>query len=104
MRTTTFVLLAAVGAAALILFKTEKGAALRKDLKEKAKDKADLWKGRLSKIGNEAVDTVDELRDMLGSEMEGLSDDARTRLEKVVNGTGKSAGKLKKNIGKQLAS
>lgn len=102
MRTTKYVLFGALGIAAVLLLTSEKARKIRLDIEDKTKDSADKWKDRLRNIGSSASHTLAELRDLLSTEIEGLSDDARERIEHVLNGTARSANGLKKNVKNQL--
>ena len=103
MRTTKYVLFAALGVAAVLLLTSDKAKELREGIEDSAKENAKKWKNKLAKIGSSTSDTLDDLKDMLSSEIEGLSDDARARIEAIINGTGKSASKIKKSVSSQLS-
>ena len=103
MRTAKYLLFGALGVAAVLLLTSEKARKVRLDLEDKAKDNADKWKEKLASMGNSASKTVGELKELLGSEMEGLSDDARERIERVLNKSARSANGLKKNISNQFS-
>ena len=76
---------------------------MRDELEDKAKKNAKKWKNKLGKIGADTSDTISDLKDMLSNEIEGLSDDARERIEGVLNGSAKSATRMKANLSKQLS-
>jgi gas vesicle protein len=103
MRTTKYVLFAALGIAAVLLLTSDAAKDMRDDLEEKAKKNAKKWKGKLNKMGSDTADTISDLKDMLSNEIEGLSDDARERIETILNGSAKSATKIKGNLSKQLS-
>ena len=103
MRTTKYVLFAALGVAAVLLLTTDKGKELREDFQDTAMKNAKKWKNKLNKLGKSTTDTVTDLREMLASEIEGLSDDARGRIEAILDGTAKSAAKVKRNVSQQLS-
>ena len=86
-----------------MLLTSDKAKEIREDLEEKAMENAKKWKTKLAKIGNSTSDTLADLRDLLGSEIEGLSDDARERIEAILDGSMKSAGKIKRNVSNQLS-
>ena len=96
MSTTKYVLLGALGVAAVLLLTTDKGKKLRGDFTDLAKDNAKKWKKNFGKMGSTASDAIDDLKEMLSSEIEGLSDDARERIEAIVHGSAKTAAKVKK--------
>jgi len=103
MRTTKYVLFAALGLAAVLLLTSDTAKDLRDELEEKAKKNAKKWKNKLSKMGADTSDTIADLKDMLSNEIEGLSDDARERIESILNGAAKSTNKIKTNLSKQLS-
>ncbi|MCW3122730.1 MAG: hypothetical protein JWQ38_2222 [Flavipsychrobacter sp.] len=103
MRTTKYVLFAALGLAAVIFLTSDTAKELREDLEANAKKNAKKLKKKFGKIGSDATDKLADLRDMVSNEIEGLSDDARERIESILNDTAKTAGKVKANAGKQLS-
>jgi len=103
MSTTKYVLLGAIGLAAVLLLTSDSTKEMRDDLAEKAKKNAKKWKNRLNSMGSDAADTIADLKDMLSNEIEGLSDDARERIETVLNSSTKAANKTKKNLSRQLS-
>ncbi len=103
MSTTKYVLLGALGVAALLLLTTDKGKKLRGDFADLAKDNAKKWKKSFGKMSASAAETVDELKDMLTSEVDGLTGDARERIENIVASATNSGRKLKKNVGNHVA-
>jgi hypothetical protein len=96
---TKYVLFAALGVAAVLLLTSDKAKDMRNDLEDKAMKNARKWKKKLGKIGSDTTDTLSDLKSLLSSEIEGLSDDARERIESIVNGTEKTASKVKKSVG-----
>ncbi len=103
MRTTKYVLFAALGVATLLLLTSDTAKDLRDDLEEGAKKNAKKWKNKLARIGSSTADTVADLKEMLSSEIEGLSDDARARIEAIIDGTAKSSSKIKGTVSKQFS-
>ena len=103
MRTTKYVLFAALGIAAVLLLTSDTAKEMRDDLEEKARKNAKKWKSKLSKMGADTSDTISDLKDMLSNEIEGLSEDARERIEGILDGTAKSVNKVKRNISNQLS-
>jgi len=101
--TTKYILFGALGVAAVLLLSTDKAKELREDLQDSAMKNAKKWKNKLNQIGSSTSDTITDLKEMLASEIEGLSDDARTRIESILDGAEKSTGKAKKNLSKQLS-
>ena len=102
MRTTKYLLFGALGVAAVLLLTSDRARKMREDLESKAKDNAKQWKDKLWTIGGNANKTLAELREMLNSEVEGLSSDARARIETILNKTARSANGLKRDISNQL--
>ena len=104
MSTTKYFLFAALGVATVLLLTSDKAKEMRDDLENKAKENAKKWKTKLSMVGNNTADTLAELKELLNSEVEGLSADTRRRIENILNGTNHSAAKIKKSLSDQVAS
>jgi hypothetical protein len=66
-------------------------------------DGAGKLKNKLWSLGGSAKESLAELREMLSSEVEGLGDEARNRIEKIINKTGSSANGLKKRAVKSVS-
>jgi gas vesicle protein len=92
-----YVIFAALGVAAVALLTSDSTQEWRDDVADNAKK----WKGKLKKFGGKAASSIDDLQDMLVNEVEGLSDDARTRIATILESANKGAGNLKKSA-KQL--
>jgi len=92
-------LFAAVGVAAVLLLTSDKAKELRND----AEDNAKKWKKKFYKLAGSTADSVTDLKDIIGSEIEGLGDDARERIMTILNESGKSGKRIKKNISGQLS-
>ena len=103
MRVTKYLLFAGLGVAALLLLTSDKAVELREELEENARENAKKWKQKLARMGNDTSDKLADLRNLLASEIDGLSDDARQRIENIIDGTTKTAGKIKKNLNSQLS-
>lgn len=103
MSTTKFVLFGALGVAALLLLTSERARKIRVDIEDKAKENADLLKDKIWSLTGSASHTVTELKEMLADEVEGLSADARTRIEAILNKTAKSTNGLKKTAMSKMA-
>jgi F0F1-type ATP synthase membrane subunit b/b' len=103
MRATKYLLFAGLGVAALLLLTSDKAVELREELEENAKENAKKWRQKLAWMGNDTSDKLADLRSLLASEIDGLSDDARQRIENIIDGTTKTAGKIKKNLNSQLS-
>ncbi len=99
MRTTKYLLFAALGVCRSIYCLHQiKAKEMRDDMEDKAMKNAKEWRKKLSAIGSSTTDTLADLKDLLSSEIEGLSDDARQRIESIVNGTTKGAAKMKRSV------
>jgi len=103
MNTTKYVLFTALGLAAVLLLSSDKANQMRQELEETARKNAKKLKNKLARINNGTADTLDDLKHLLSNEIEGLSDDARSRIEAILEGTSASASKIKRNIKNQLA-
>ena len=103
MRTTKYLLFAGLGVAAIILLTSDRAREIREDIEDNARKNAKKWKQKLANIGSETSDTLADLKNMLSNEIEGLSDDARKRIEHILNDTTKTADKIKSNVSKQLS-
>ncbi len=103
MNTTKYVLFAALGVAAVLLLTSDKAKDLRDDLEANALKNAKKWRKKFGKISTDATDKLADLKNMLTDEIEGLSDDARERIEGILNESSKTAGKMKANVSKQMS-
>ena len=103
MRTTKYLLFAGLGVAALLLLTSDSAKQMRDELEDTARENAKKWKQKLASMGNDASDKLADLKSMLSDEIEGLSDDARARIESILNDTSKTASKLKKTVSKQMS-
>jgi len=98
MSTTKYLLYGALGAAVVLLLTSDKANGIRNDIADKAMDNADKLKDKLKSMGSSASKRLSEVKDLLEGEMEGLSDDARKRIQNVLDGATNGAAKLKKNL------
>ena len=103
MRTTKYLLFAGLGVAAIILLTSDRAREIREDIEDNARKNAKKWKQKLANIGSETSDTLTDLKNMLNTEIEGISDDARERIKHILNDTTKTADKIKSNVSKQLS-
>lgn len=99
MNTTKYLLFTALGVAAVLLLTSDRA----KELRDEAEDNAKKWAVKFKRISNGTGDTLAELKNLLSNEIEGLSDDARERIENIINGTTKSVKKAGKNLNSQLS-
>ncbi len=100
---TKYVLFAALGVAAVLLLTSDKAKELRDSLEDQAKENAKKWRKKLRKTTEETVDTIANLKTMLNDGIEGLSDDARQRIEDILEGSATAGKKVKKTVSKQLS-
>jgi len=103
MRTTKYFLFAGLGIAVILLLTSDRAREIREDIEENARKNAKKWKQKLADIGSETSDTLTDLKNMLSTEIEGLSDDVRERIKHTLNDTTKTADKVKSNVSKQLS-
>jgi hypothetical protein len=101
MSTIKLLLFAAAGVATVMLLTSDKAKGMRDNIESKTKDNVTLWKKRLTSLSSNAGKTLSELRTLLSTEIEGLSADARRRIENVLNGAGDSVVRLKGNLSEQ---
>jgi len=101
--TMKYLLLGAAGLAVAALLSTDKAKELREEMQDAAMKRARKLQKRLSKLGANTIDSVAEFKEMLASEIEGLSDDARDRIEKILDTAQQEGVKLKKNMSQQLS-
>lgn len=87
-----FLALAAFGAAAILLFTTDKG----KEIREEIADKAEDWGEKLGEIADKAVCSAGDLKKLVSKEVSGLSEEARERISAIIDEGSKRAKKLKK--------
>jgi hypothetical protein len=92
-------LLAAAGATVAVLLSTKKGRKLTQDLA----DNANGWKDSLVKLAGKYGDKLTSIRDMVNNEVEGLSSDAREKINAILDEGTSSAKKVKRKVGNQLS-
>ena len=98
MSTRKVLLFTALGVGAVLLLTSERARNIRLDLEDKAKENADRLKGKLRHMGSTANRKIDDLKDLLNDEVEGLSYDARMRIENILNGATDGIDKLKNKL------
>lgn len=101
--TTKYVLFGALGLAVVALLSTEKAQDLREQMQDAAMKRAKKLQKKLGKLGASTIDSVADFKDMLSNEIEGLSDDARERITKILDGAAQEGTKAKKNLSQQLS-
>lgn len=92
-------LLAAAGATVAVLLSTKKG----KKLTQEFADNASGWKDSLVKLAGKYGDKLTSIRDMVNSEVEGLSSDTREKINAILDEGSSSAKKVKRKVGNQLS-
>lgn len=91
--------LLALGAAAVLLFTTDKGKKLRGDIQDKAED----WGDSLGEFGATAAKEISSLREKLMEEIENVASDVRSRLTDVFE-EGMEKGKKLTKMGRERLS
>jgi len=91
MNTLKFLALAGLGVAGVLLLTTDKG----KELRGNIADTAGKWGKKLRKSAGENLDRLNELKDMVGDEISGLSDDARSRIMQILDESAKVGKSMK---------
>jgi gas vesicle protein len=94
MSTSKFLAGALVGLVAGLLLAPEKG----EDLRNNIADSAEKWKRKLDRMRGKTGAELEDLRDLLESEVEGLSDDVRHRILTILEESKDSALAIKNNI------
>jgi len=89
---------ALVGVVAGLLLAPEKGEDLRSDIA----DSAEKWKRKFYRLTGKTGAELEDLRDMLEDEIEGLSDDVRSRIITILDESAKSAKNIKRNFSSEL--
>ena len=87
-----------VGGVAGLLLAPEKGEDLRNDITESA----EKWKKKFYRLTGKAAAELDDLRDLLGEEVSGLSDDVRYRILTILDEAEDSSMKIKDSISAEL--
>ncbi|MES2701581.1 MAG: YtxH domain-containing protein [Bacteroidota bacterium] len=98
MSTSRFVAGALIGFAAGLLLAPKRGAELRNDLAENA----DKLKRRLDRLAGKVGPELNDLRNILEDEVNGLSDDVRYRILSILDETEEGARAIKHNIASEL--
>lgn len=101
--TMKYLLLGALGLTVAALLTTDKAKELREGMQDAAMKRAKKLQKKLGKLGASTIDSVSDLKDMLSSQIEGLTDDARERIEKILDTATQEGGKAKKNLAEQLS-
>lgn len=78
---TSYWIFAALGAAAVLLLTSDKANKVR----HQVVDGADEWTAKLNKLLSTSGDELSSLRKIVASQVEGLNDDARERIAKILD-------------------
>jgi gas vesicle protein len=89
---TSYLVFAALGAAALLLLTSDKANKLRHDVADNAGD----WTKRLRKLASKSGNELASLKNIVSSEIEGLSEDARERIAGILDEGGSSTKRIRK--------
>lgn len=85
---------AALVAAAVLLFTTDKGKKIRKNIADGAEDLGD----KLSDLASEYGDQFADISKKIAKELKGLQGDAKDRIAAILEEGGKKADKLKHSL------
>jgi|SRR6185312_853049 len=99
MSTSRFLAGAIIGVAVGLLIAPEKGEDMREDIA----DTATKWKRKLNKMVGKTGAELDDLKNMLGEEIQGLGDDVRHRLLTIIDESSQSAKNIKSTISNGIA-
>ncbi len=93
--------LGALGAAAVgttLLFTTDKGKGIRNNISGNLDD----WKKRLQKMAKSTTSELSDLQRLVSREVEGLGDDARQRIQAILDESASTAKELKGKMRRHL--
>lgn len=79
---------ALLGLAVGLLIAPEKG----EDTRDAIADTAEKWKDKFNRLVGRAGARLDDLKSMLGNEIEGLSEDARNKIQKILSESNSGSG------------
>ena len=99
MSTSKFFAGALVGLVAGLLLAPEKGEDLRSDIA----DTAEKWKRKFYRLAGKTGAELEDLRNLLEDEVEGLSDDVRNRILTILDESENSARNIKSNFSSELS-
>lgn len=88
----------ALGAAVALLLTTDKGKEWRDDLV----DNADEWRKKLKKLARTAGSELSDLRERVSAELDGVSGEARKRIQQILDEAGDVSEKAKNRAKQQL--
>ncbi|MES2703610.1 MAG: hypothetical protein V4649_13285 [Bacteroidota bacterium] len=99
MNTAKFLIFGALTVGVVMLLTSDKARGKRKEVE----DSITLWSKHLKKLSNTTIQTVGDLKLLLGAEIKGLSSDTRSRLLKILSGVADTGSKLGNNVNKQFS-
>ena len=91
--------LACIGAAVILLMKTEKGH----EISEEIADNAGKWGKKIKKLANDAGDQAEDLTSVIAKQIKSLGNDARDRVMAIIDESLKTGNDMKNKAKKQLA-
>lgn len=95
---TKYLVLAALGAAAILALRSEKG----KEWSEEVLKDAKKWKKKLDGLAEDATTQISDLKDKLSKEVAGLGTDARDRIMAILDEGADKAKSTKKKLVREL--
>ncbi len=98
MSTSKFFAGALVGLVAGLLIAPEKGEEMREDIAVNA----EKWKKKLDKMLGKTGAELQDLKSLLGDEIDGLSDDVRHRILNILDETNNTASSIKKTVSNEF--
>jgi F0F1-type ATP synthase membrane subunit b/b' len=100
---TKLLIYGSLGVAIALLLTSDKTKDFREDMIDAASRNAKKLKKQLSQLGVKTTNTLDGLREMLDEEVEGLSSDARKRIESILDKAKKDVAKVKDSVTAELS-
>lgn len=94
MKKASLLALACIGAAAVLLFTTDKG----KEIRGAVSDKAGDWGDTLSDLAADSMKNVKDMRKRLKKELSGLGEDALERINGIIDEGKKAKGRMEKDL------
>ncbi len=94
MSTSKFFAGALIGLVAGLLIAPEKGEEMREDIAVNA----EKWRKKLNRMLGKTGAELDDLKRLLGEEVEGLSDDVRHRILNILDESRSTASNIKSNF------
>ena len=88
------IICAALATAAVLLFTTDKGKKIRKNIADGAEDLSD----KLGDLASEYGDQFSDISKKIAKELKGLQGDAKDRIAAILEEGGKKADKLKHSL------